>query len=333
MASLPTDWAAATAYAVGDLANFNGVVYRRLVAGTTSAEPCDDTDNWIVEYVVRAEDWNSIIESVRLELNVDDDKINNSIPYFVQLTENSVTKKVRPPTNLVTTLRTIVNVGNTGYAGRTYIQAPTDLLNVENIRINSSNPSHFGLLGLGNVEITAAQSDADFEVVRQYYNNDNNIFGQQSISNFRTPLYRFITIGGIPYFEIAPSSFDVGTTLEIRYWNSEPSLGTVHPRINSLGLPINSAGQTSAEWVDAGNDEADFVQANVTIKRNWYTSNAPELIIYGALMKASAYLKDDQRAAIWAQQFENAEQETIDLIYRFEEVRPSDQQFYNPYSL
>ena len=103
--------------------------------------------------------------------------------------------------------------------------------------------------------------------------------------------------------------------------------------VNAAGDPVNAMSMTLAQWIADGNPANTFVQNMVVIDRNWYTSNRPNLLIYGALAKASAYLKDDERAAIWKAEFEQALQETIDFIYRFEEVRPTDLQMGSVYAI
>ena len=80
------------------------------------------------------------------------------------------------------------------------------------------------------------------------------------------------------------------------------------------------------------NGGPEFEQQIVTITRNWFTSQVPHLIIYGALVNASAWLKNDERTVLWDKRFKEAEAEAIDLIYRFEEVRPTEVQMYSSYS-
>ena len=50
-------------------------------------------------------------------------------------------------------------------------------------------------------------------------------------------------------------------------------------------------------WADLGSlgDEVDG--------QNWFSENAPDLILYGALLEASPYLKDDERTAVWQAAF------------------------------
>lgn len=45
---------------------------------------------------------------------------------------------------------------------------------------------------------------------------------------------------------------------------------------------------------------------------NWFTANAPELILFGALLEASVYLKDDQRTEMWRSRFEEVKKSLQD---------------------
>jgi hypothetical protein len=65
----------------------------------------------------------------------------------------------------------------------------------------------------------------------------------------------------------------------------------VHP------VPDSSKTYELYYWADIGSitDEVD--------EQNWFTENAPDLLLYGALLEASPYLKDDERVAIWRAAF------------------------------
>jgi hypothetical protein len=43
-----------------------------------------------------------------------------------------------------------------------------------------------------------------------------------------------------------------------------------------------------------------------TATTNWLLSAAPDVYLYGALVQSAPYLKDDQRAAVWAGLYQNA---------------------------
>ena len=42
---------------------------------------------------------------------------------------------------------------------------------------------------------------------------------------------------------------------------------------------------------------------------NWFTENAPELILFGTLVEACLYLKDDNRAKLWQSRYEDTKNE------------------------
>lgn len=53
-------------------------------------------------------------------------------------------------------------------------------------------------------------------------------------------------------------------------------------------------------WADIGSitDEADG--------QNWFTENAPDLLLYGSLLEATPYLKEDERVGIWQAAFRDS---------------------------
>ena len=65
-------------------------------------------------------------------------------------------------------------------------------------------------------------------------------------------------------------------------------------------------------WADIGSiiDEADG--------QNWFTLNAPDLLLYGALLEASPYLKDDDRIVVWKAAFSEALRTVQDMADKAE---------------
>jgi hypothetical protein len=49
---------------------------------------------------------------------------------------------------------------------------------------------------------------------------------------------------------------------------------------------------------------------------NWLLTNCPDIYLYGALMQAAPYLKDDARIAVWAQMLDKSIREANDLDSR-----------------
>lgn len=52
--------------------------------------------------------------------------------------------------------------------------------------------------------------------------------------------------------------------------------------------------------------------ADGTTTANWYTTNAPEVLLYGSLLEAAPFIKNDPRLPIWAQLFQNAKDSILD---------------------
>lgn len=49
-----------------------------------------------------------------------------------------------------------------------------------------------------------------------------------------------------------------------------------------------------------------------TITSNWLTKNAPDILLYGALLEAEPFIKNDERIAVWL----NAYKEAVDKIQK-----------------
>lgn len=66
----------------------------------------------------------------------------------------------------------------------------------------------------------------------------------------------------------------------------------VHP------APDSSTDYELYYWADIGSitDEADG--------QNWFTENAPDMLLYGSLLEASPYLSDDERIGVWQAAFQ-----------------------------
>lgn len=46
---------------------------------------------------------------------------------------------------------------------------------------------------------------------------------------------------------------------------------------------------------------------------NWFMANAPDLLLYGALVEAEPFLKNDERISVWSGMYENALQALDDM--------------------
>ena len=148
MAVMYNQWAPGV-FNSGDRVRFNGVVYEATSAraATDTDNPQLDTANWKVVAVIRIQDYNSLIEAVRLELNVDDDRINSSIPFFIQMSEQSFQTRIRAPIQRARMLLTIDD--------QSRVDVPEDLLQVINLRINQDDTAGDSIMSRGGTEILA----------------------------------------------------------------------------------------------------------------------------------------------------------------------------------
>ena len=309
-------WVSNQAYTAGTVVNFNGVDYSALSAVTSTIDPSQDGTNWEAVAVTRIQDYNSLVEAIRLQLNVrSQDEINNSIPLFIQLTEESYKTRIRAPQQIRTTVLTTDSQGR--------IQVPGDLLEVINLRLNRDQTSLFGTFGRESIELLAGNYE-EFQEIRQYY-NANSAVNTVSISQYEAPVYW----NDDRYFWIAPT-YETGTEIELVYYSTIPQLGDSIMLTNEQGMPINAQGETMAEYlvrVPGGT----FVQDTTIVTRNWFTAAVPQLLLYGACLKAAQYLRNESQIQLFAELYTFAEQETQVLIGSFESRRAHTVQIESGY--
>lgn len=305
----PTQWSNTAGYSSGDRVKFSGVVYQARTTidaptgNNTNRMPFDNDTQWEFSHVERAEDLYGIIETIRFIINVDENpEITNSIPYGIQMAENSFMRELR-----VTNMKRIASRPMLSESRLTGMQ---NLIEIINIRIRGDNLDQPYLeIREGDYrEFITAKNTAETDFAIRY-------------DNEAIPGRRYVYFKDREYIYIAPE-IPEGTMMEIFYYEQEPSLGTTSNLVNDAGMPINSAGQTIDQWVAAGNAIDTFVQATRFETANWFTVAAPELYIYGCLLSLEAWLKDDPRIPLWADLFGNSRQEVQAMIDRFEVSGP-----------
>lgn len=50
---------------------------------------------------------------------------------------------------------------------------------------------------------------------------------------------------------------------------------------------------------------------STSVSSNWFSTNAPELILFGALLEAALFLKDDNRAGVWESRFQQVKNDIL----------------------
>lgn len=194
MAVMYNQWAPGV-FNAGDRVRFNGVVYEATSAraATDTDNPQLDTANWKVVAVIRIQDYNSLIEAVRLELNVDDDRINSSITFFIQMSEQSFQTRIRAPIQRARMLLTIDD--------QSRVDVPEDLLQVINLRINQDDTAGDSIMSRGGTEILAGNYEEYKDLQRYYQSNIGFGTGRAIPTNYEAPVYWFDD----RYFYVAPN--------------------------------------------------------------------------------------------------------------------------------
>ena len=325
MAVIHPQWEGQTSsYDMNQEVRDDGVLYkarRNVAADVNNERPCNDETNWRVVGVLSIQSENSLVEAIKLELNATgNERINNSIPLFMQLAHESFKTRIRAP------ISRAVTVVPTDADGS--ILVPDDLQQVINLRLSDVSNNSGTIFGRAGSQILAAQNYQEFIDLRRYYSEG---LGLGSIgfnpSNYTTMVYWFDNES----FQLAPSP-EMGTMVELRYYAGIPRLGTYQNLVDDNGDPINEQGQTITEWVAAGNPPSTFVQATERVTRNWYVAVAPQLLLYGSILAGETYLKDDDRLPMWRQKYQAAEAEVHDYIDTFEQDRAHTQQLFNAYT-
>ena len=292
---IPTTWSQTASYTSGQQVLLDGVLYE--ASGTITAGTNPKTSTlWTVIAVHNIQDYNSLVEAVRLNLNVDDDEINRSVPLFIQLAEESFKTRIRAPQMR---RRVILTVD-----ASSRVEVPGDLLEVINVRHNSDSFPSLDIRSRGVIEILNANYEEYQRLLR--FEESNSYVGAGDVHAFDAPVFWFDN----RYFNIAPR-YIMGTEIELWYYAAIPQLGTTILLTDDQGRPIDSDGMLVSV---SGNP-----QATSTVTQNWFTAAAPQMLLYGALMKSEAYLKDAERIEMWKASFEAAQAETQDMVNRFTE--------------
>ena len=281
---IPQAWAGqTTSYTSGQQVSLNGVTYEAIndiAASQNNEPPSTDGVNWKAVAVTEIVDYNALVEGVRLQLNTTADEIYNSIPLFIALTEESFKTRLRLPQQLRrTTVTTTI-----GPDGESRCRIPGGVLEFKLIRRKDNAFDGYRVSPYDNddVEILAANREEYFRVLRA-----NNTFNEDYYA-FDTAVYYWDR----GYLNFAPA-YPAGTEIEIEYYRTIPKLGTQATVTDLDGNPLNQQGQTEAQWVAAGNTADSFIPEVRTTVTNDFLSIAPQMLLYGACLRAKPFLHDD----------------------------------------
>ena len=285
---LPSNWVSTQAYAVGAQVSYNGIGYECLTAVAANASgnaiPVGNS-SWQVYAVFRITEYYSLQEAILQAVNSDDDFIESSLPLFIQNAERKIGKLLRSPAQVVT--RTYSVDSQSRFA------IPLDLLEIIHLRWDNDDGG-YDLQSRGSISMQRMDR-TNFEELKQYYSDTtyNYEYGSYEYPGYRTDNR---------YVHIAPD-YAAGEMFEMMYYQEVPELGSTVGITNSTGTPLNSAGQTQAQWVAAGNSASTFVQETELVLNNLWTATTPHLLKAAACKEAEDYLGNSERAAVWDAQF------------------------------
>ena len=289
---IPAVWSTTATYTSGQQVIRDGVVYEATSSITANTDP-KLSNLWEVIAVHQIQDYNSLIEKIRLTINVsENDNINRSIPVYIQLAEESFKTRIRVPQMRRRVLLTSDS--------QSRLIIPADLLEFINLRQNSDTAPGIDIRTRGVVEIHITDNYEFYSRVRLgSLANDYVDFNDENAFDAPVAFY------DSTYLWIAPE-YTANTEFELWYYANIPMLGSTVMLTDENGNPVDSAGNLVSV--------SGLPQATQMVLRNWYTAAAPQMIYYGALLKAAEDLHNEPRAEKWQEQFELAQAETQDMI-------------------
>ena len=296
----PAVWSATTDYTSGDRVTYNGIGYEATATHTASSTNPVDNSNWKVYAVFRITDYYSLQEFMEFEGNPNNDMVIRSIPSFIQNAEFKMEKFLRSPGQRVRRVFDIDRDSSFELAG--------DEIEIEHVRRNTDASNGRTLLDRGAYSIQSVGDDrTTFERVRQDY---RDFLGFPGVD---FPVY-FVDDARL---YIAPD-YENGTEIEVTYWQRVPELGSTVGILNDDFEPVNADDQTADEWVAAGNDRADFVQAEEVVTSNLWTATTPHLLKAMAMVEMSIAMNDERLHGFWETQANTLAQLTVEEFKKFD---------------
>jgi len=157
-----------------------------------------------------------------------------------------------------------------------------------------------------------ARDDLTSYIPNFIQNAENKLYRTLNLRNEETALSVSISSG----VAAVPSDFKA---LKIAYVSDEPvrllkwvslnELYTDYPYRSSADIPYVISreganfvfGPSSLDGTLEGIYYAKLSALSDTNTTNWYTDNAPEVLLYGALLESAPFIKDDPRLIVWQQ--------------------------------
>lgn len=116
-------------------------------------------------------------------------------------------------------------------------------------------------------------------------------------------------------------SMNIGTgtgnnTRKTLFGRSYEYIRSYWPNSSATGQPEFYADYDYAHWLLAPTPDADYPMEVIyyelppllsdNMQTNWITEYAPQLLLYGTLLEATPFLKNDERIGVWQQMYDRA---------------------------
>jgi hypothetical protein len=148
-------------------------------------------------------------------------------------------------------------------------------------------------------------------------NTENKLRRTLNLRNEETDLSITISIGvaDVPTdFKALKFAYYDSTPSQLLQWVPIEELIRDYPDRSAIGIPRVISRYAEVFWfgpvpADGSNIYGSYYAKQdplETTDGSWYVTNAPEVLLYGALMEAAPFIHDDPRLATWQQLFTDA---------------------------
>ena len=162
-----------------------------------------------------------------------------------------------------------------------------------------------------------ARSDLTDFIPNFIQNAENKIYRTLNLRNEETALSVSITSGvaAVPStFKALKFAYYDASPVNLLRWVGVEELYNDYPDRSEAGYPYIISregsnfvfGPTSVDGTLKGIYYAKLSALSASNTTNWYTTNAPEVLLYGALLEAQPFIHNDARLQVWGQMYQSA---------------------------
>lgn len=162
-----------------------------------------------------------------------------------------------------------------------------------------------------------ARSDLTSFVPNFIQNAENKIYRTLNLRNEETALSVSISSGvaAVPSdFKALKFAYYSATPVSLLRWVGVEELYNDYADRSEVGSPSLISreganfvfGPVSQDGTLSGIYYAKLPALSSSNTSNWYTTNAPEVLLYGALLEAQPFIHNDARLQVWGQMYQSA---------------------------